>query len=52
MTYDFQVEIERTLGIAANLEKKEASFEATCAEWKQKHDDLNAELDASQREVR
>jgi len=47
-----QVEVERSLGIAANLEKKERMFDKTVDEWRHKHDDLNAELDASQRDTR
>jgi chromosome segregation ATPase len=49
---DAQIEVERALGIAANLEKKERMFDKTCEDWKRKHDDLNAELDATQRETR
>lgn len=49
---DAQTEVERVLGLAAALEKKERSFDKTVADWHRKHDDLNAELDASQRETR
>ena len=38
--------------LANNLEKKQKAFDKTTGEWKQKCDDLNAELDASQREAR
>ena len=37
---------------AANLDKKQRGFDKTVDEWRRKHDDLNAELDASQRETR
>ena len=47
-----QVETDRLLGAAGNLEKKERGFDKTVDEWRRKHDDLNAELDASQREAR
>jgi len=51
LTEHLQCEIERTLGLASNLEKKETGFEQTCLEWKKKYEEINAELDASQREV-
>lgn len=49
---DAQVEAERNFSLASALEKKEQSFDRTVDEWRRKHDDLNSELDASQREVR
>lgn len=38
--------------LANALEKKQKSFDKVVAEWKQRVDDLAAELDASQRECR
>lgn len=38
--------------LANSLEKKQKSFDKVIAEWKQRVDDLAAELDASQRECR
>ncbi|XP_076337304.1 myosin heavy chain, muscle-like isoform X5 [Tachypleus tridentatus] len=49
---DMSIEVDRANNLAATLEKKQKSFDKTIAEWKQKVDDLAAELDASQRECR
>ncbi|GAV07913.1 hypothetical protein RvY_17692-2 [Ramazzottius varieornatus] len=49
---DLAIDVERANTNANNLEKKQKAFDKTIAEWKQKCDDLAAELDASQREAR
>uniref|UniRef100_A0A1W7RA59 Myosin heavy chain, muscle n=1 Tax=Hadrurus spadix TaxID=141984 RepID=A0A1W7RA59_9SCOR len=49
---DMTIEVERANSLAASLEKKQKSFDKIVADWKQKVDDLAAELDASQRECR
>ncbi|XP_054160100.1 myosin heavy chain, muscle-like isoform X3 [Oppia nitens] len=49
---DMAIEVERANALASTLEKKQKSFDKIVAEWKQKVDDLAAELDASQKECR
>ncbi|XP_075588361.1 myosin heavy chain isoform X7 [Dermatophagoides farinae] len=49
---DMSIEVERANALAATLEKKQKTFDKVIAEWKQKTDDLAAELDASQKECR
>ncbi|XP_042900309.1 myosin heavy chain, muscle isoform X1 [Parasteatoda tepidariorum] len=49
---DMSIEVEKANSLANALEKKQKSFDKVVAEWKQRVDDLAAELDASQRECR
>ncbi|KAI2797772.1 TRAFAC class myosin-kinesin ATPase super [Blomia tropicalis] len=49
---DMSIEVERANALAATLEKKQKTFDKVISEWKQKTDDLAAELDASQKECR
>lgn len=49
---DAQIDVERSASYATALEKKQHGFDRVVEEWKKKCDDLNAELDASQREAR
>ncbi|CAL1262322.1 unnamed protein product [Larinioides sclopetarius] len=49
---DMSIEVEKANSLANALEKKQKSFDKIVAEWKQRVDDLAAELDASQRECR
>ncbi|ETN81715.1 myosin head [Necator americanus] len=47
-----QVDVERAASYAAALEKKQKGFDKIIDEWRKKHDDLAAELDAAQRDNR
>ncbi|XP_045127368.1 myosin heavy chain, muscle-like [Portunus trituberculatus] len=47
-----QAAAERAQSLAMAAEKRQKSFERTINEWKQKVDDLAADLDASQKECR
>ncbi|GFY55713.1 myosin heavy chain, muscle [Trichonephila inaurata madagascariensis] len=49
---DMSIEVEKANSLANALEKKQKSFDKIVAEWKQRVDDLAAELDGSQRECR
>ncbi|XP_071040141.1 myosin heavy chain, muscle isoform X4 [Parasteatoda tepidariorum] len=49
---DMTIEVEKANSLASAMEKKQKSFDRIVAEWKQKVDDLAAELDASQKECR
>ncbi|KAK6104848.1 Myosin tail family protein [Brugia pahangi] len=49
---DAQVDVERANATASQLEKKQKGFDALVDEWKKKADDMSAELDSVQREVR
>ncbi|CAD6189768.1 unnamed protein product [Caenorhabditis auriculariae] len=49
---DAQVDVERANGVAATLEKKQKGFDKVIDEWRKKTDDLSAELDAVQRDLR
>ncbi|XP_054718745.1 myosin heavy chain, muscle-like isoform X3 [Uloborus diversus] len=49
---DMSIEVEKANSLANALEKKQKNFDKIIAEWKQRVDDLAAELDASQRECR
>ncbi|XP_050734444.1 myosin heavy chain, muscle-like [Eriocheir sinensis] len=55
LTSDFESEqaaAERAQSLALAAEKRQKSFERSINEWKQKVDDLAADLDASQKECR
>uniref|UniRef100_T1DG60 Putative myosin heavy chain n=1 Tax=Cupiennius salei TaxID=6928 RepID=T1DG60_CUPSA len=49
---DMTIEVEKANAMASAMEKKQKSFDRIIAEWKQKVDDLAAELDGSQKECR
>ncbi|CAO4363549.1 unnamed protein product [Caenorhabditis nigoni] len=49
---DAQVDVERANGVASALEKKQKGFDKIIDEWRKKTDDLAAELDGAQRDLR
>merc|ERR1712203_834145 len=49
---DLQLEYERVHAAAIITEKRGKTFDKVVGEWKAKHDDLVAEVDASQKEAR
>lgn len=49
---DMQLEVERAKSLANAMEKRAKAFDKTVSEWKQRVDDLAAELDNSQKECR
>ncbi|KAF1769637.1 hypothetical protein GCK72_001454 [Caenorhabditis remanei] len=49
---DAQVDVERANGVASTLEKKQKGFDKIIDEWRKKTDDLAAELDGAQRDLR
>ncbi|XP_070580048.1 myosin heavy chain, striated muscle-like isoform X2 [Ptychodera flava] len=49
---DLSIDVDRANGLALSLEKKQRNFDKTILEWKQKCDELSAELELSQKESR
>merc|ERR1712212_1288888 len=49
---DLMIDVERANGLAANLDKKQRNFDKVLAEWKQKHEEGQAELEGAQKEAR
>ncbi|KAK5902733.1 hypothetical protein CesoFtcFv8_007964 [Champsocephalus esox] len=49
---NLQVEIERANGLAANLDKEQRNFDKVLAEWKQKYEEGQSELEGAQKEAR
>nr|XP_033941784.1 myosin-7-like [Pseudochaenichthys georgianus] len=49
---NLQVESERANGLAANLDKKQRNFDKVLAEWKQKYEEGQSELEGAQKEAR
>ncbi|KAK0134634.1 Myosin heavy chain, fast skeletal muscle [Merluccius polli] len=45
-------EVKRANGLAANLDKKQRNFDKVLAEWKQKYEEGQAELEGTQKEAR
>uniref|UniRef100_A0A8C2XQK4 Myosin heavy chain n=1 Tax=Cyclopterus lumpus TaxID=8103 RepID=A0A8C2XQK4_CYCLU len=49
---DLMIDVERANGLAANLDKKQRNFDKVLAEWKQKYEEGQAELEGAQKEAR
>ncbi|CAL8387093.1 unnamed protein product [Boreogadus saida] len=48
---DLMVDVERANGLAANLDKKQRNFDKVLADWKQKYEEGQAELEGSLKEA-
>ncbi|MEQ2177022.1 hypothetical protein GOODEAATRI_034261, partial [Goodea atripinnis] len=46
------IDVERANALAANLDKKQRNFDKVLAEWKQKYEESQAELEGAQKEAR
>ncbi|KAF4093514.1 hypothetical protein AMELA_G00002820 [Ameiurus melas] len=46
------IDVERANAVAANLDKKQRNFDKVLAEWKQKYEEGQAELEGAQKEAR
>uniref|UniRef100_A0A8B9X687 Myosin-7 n=1 Tax=Bos mutus grunniens TaxID=30521 RepID=A0A8B9X687_BOSMU len=49
---DLMVDVERSNAAAAALDKKQRNFDKILAEWKQKYEESQSELESSQKEAR
>uniref|UniRef100_UPI00398EFFA2 myosin-16-like n=1 Tax=Pristiophorus japonicus TaxID=55135 RepID=UPI00398EFFA2 len=49
---DLSIELEKANAAAALLDKKQRSFDKMLSEWQQKYEELQVELDSSQKECR
>uniref|UniRef100_A0A3Q3WZY2 Myosin, heavy chain b n=1 Tax=Mola mola TaxID=94237 RepID=A0A3Q3WZY2_MOLML len=49
---DLMIDVERANALAANLDKKQRNFDKILAEWKQKYEEGQAELEGAQKEAR